>query len=363
MATAVGKITLSASRDISFNKIVLSQSNVHRVKAGVSAGDLAEDIAGRPLLQSLNVRPVLQADREEIGTFEVAAGSRRFRARELLVKQKRMNKTQPVPCIVRTDGLAEDDSLAENVQRVALHPLDQFRAFQTLCEKGLGEHGVAVRFFVSPTVVKQRLRLAAVSDKLSAFLAMLTKLATLAPAHSRRSDESQALQQFSTPIGSMPSRPQRMMPTVPSTFAEAGFLATAPVRARAARSPASCSTTGSRGRRRATWIFKSDKLIDDAQRDVSALGHERLLVTPLSRFRQGTPIRLDQGILFTTYATLRFDRREEKVSRVRQIVDWLGGDSDAMNVLDESQTMQDAAGEKSGGEQAFSVRIADKVAA
>ena len=67
-----------------------------------------------------------------------------------------------------------------------------------------------------------------------------------------------------------------------------------------------------KGRRRAVWISKSDKLIEDAQRDWSALGMERLLVTPLSRFRQGTPIRLEQGILFTTYATLRSDEREEK---------------------------------------------------
>ena len=43
-----------------------------------------------------------------------------------------------------------------------------------------------------------------------------------------------------------------------------------------------------KGRRRAVWISKSDKLIEDAQRDWSALGLERLLVTPLSRFRQGT---------------------------------------------------------------------------
>jgi ParB family chromosome partitioning protein len=166
MATAVRKITLSASRDIPFNKLVLSQSNVRRVKAGISVEELAEDIARRSLLQSLNVRPVLDADDGETGMFEVPAGGRRFRALELLVKQKRMNKTQPVPCIVRTDGLAEEDSLAENAQRVALHPLDQFRAFQTLREKGLSEEEIAAQFFVSPTVVKQRLKLAAVSGKL-----------------------------------------------------------------------------------------------------------------------------------------------------------------------------------------------------
>jgi predicted RNA methylase len=100
------------------------------------------------------------------------------------------------------------------------------------------------------------------------------------------------------------------------------------------------------GRRRAVWITKSDKLIEDAQRDWSALGMERLLVTSLARFRQGTPIRLEQGILFATYATLRADAREERVSRVQQIVDWLGADFDGVIVFDESHAMANAAGNK-----------------
>ncbi|WP_298745349.1 strawberry notch-like NTP hydrolase domain-containing protein [uncultured Brevundimonas sp.] len=101
-----------------------------------------------------------------------------------------------------------------------------------------------------------------------------------------------------------------------------------------------------KGRRRALWVSKSDALIEDAQRDWSALGQERLLVTPLSRFRQGAPIRLDEGILFTTYATLRSDERDGKVSRVRQIVEWLGADFDGVIVFDESHAMQNAAGGK-----------------
>jgi len=100
------------------------------------------------------------------------------------------------------------------------------------------------------------------------------------------------------------------------------------------------------GRRRALWVSKSDKLIEDAQRDWSALGQERLLITPLSRFRQGAPIKLEQGVLFTTYATLRSDAREDRVSRVRQIVEWLGSDFDGVIVFDESHAMQNAAGGK-----------------
>jgi ParB family chromosome partitioning protein len=169
MAKAVQKITLSASRDIPFNKLVLSQSNVRRLKVGVSIADLAEDIARRTLLQSLSVRPVLNADGAETGLFEIPAGGRRYRALERLVAQKRLPKTALIPCIVRDPGVevpAEEDSLAENVQRVALHPLDQFRAFKALRDKGVGEEEIAARFFVTAAAVKQRLRLAAVSEKL-----------------------------------------------------------------------------------------------------------------------------------------------------------------------------------------------------
>ncbi|KFC62071.1 Methylase/helicase [Devosia sp. LC5] len=100
------------------------------------------------------------------------------------------------------------------------------------------------------------------------------------------------------------------------------------------------------GRRKAVWISKSDKLLEDAQRDWSALGMERLLVTPLSRFPQGKPVTLPEGVLFTTYATLRSDDRGERVSRVKQIVEWLGSDFDGVVIFDEAHSMQNAAGSK-----------------
>lgn len=166
MASAIQKVKLSPSRDIPFNKLVLSQSNVRRVQAGVSIEQLAESIAQRTLLQSLSVRAVVDVDGQETGMFEVPAGGRRYRALELLVKQKRMAKTQPVPCVVRDGGIAEDDSLAENDERVGLHPLDQFRAFRGLRDGGMSEEEIAARHFVTPAIVKQRLRLASVSPKL-----------------------------------------------------------------------------------------------------------------------------------------------------------------------------------------------------
>jgi hypothetical protein len=100
------------------------------------------------------------------------------------------------------------------------------------------------------------------------------------------------------------------------------------------------------GRRKALWISKSDKLLEDAQRDWSALRQERLLVTPLSRFAQGKDIPLTEGILFTTYATLRSEERGARKSRVDQIVNWLGVDFDGVILFDESHVMANAAGSK-----------------
>jgi ParB family chromosome partitioning protein len=171
MAKPSPKLVLSPSRDIPFDKLVLSQSNVRRVKAGVSIGELAEDIVRRTLLQSLNVRPQLDEGGVETGLFEVPAGGRRFRALEMLVKQKRFASNGPVPCVVRlatagSQSTAEEDSLAENEFREALHPLDQFRAMQELAEQGSAVDDIAARFMTTPAVVRQRLKLASVAPEL-----------------------------------------------------------------------------------------------------------------------------------------------------------------------------------------------------
>ena len=169
MAKAPQKIVLNGSRDIPFDHLVLSQSNVRRVKAGVSIAELAADIARRTLLQSLSVRPILGESGEETGRFEVPAGGRRFRALELLVKQKRLAKDAPVPCVIKPANdviSAEEDSLAENAHREPLHPLDQFRAMQLLVDQGSDIEAIAAQFMTTPTVVRQRLKLASVSPML-----------------------------------------------------------------------------------------------------------------------------------------------------------------------------------------------------
>ena len=110
-----------------------------------------------------------------------------------------------------------------------------------------------------------------------------------------------------------------------------------------------------RGRKKALWLSQSDKLLEDARRDWTALGGLESDVIPLGNFRQGMEIPLDAGILFATYATLRSPSRQGKPSRLEQIVEWLAGSLDEEDrhvfdgviVFDEAHAMANAAGSKS----------------
>jgi ParB family chromosome partitioning protein len=168
MASSKPKIVLNRSQDIPFNKLVLSQANVRQIKAGVSIEDLANDIARRGVLHGLNVRPMHDENGEDTGIFEIPAGGRRYRALELLVKQKRLAKATPIPCVIREseDTSATEDSAAENRFREPLHPLDEFRAIQALLAEGNGYETIAARLGLSERTVRQRERLARVSSKL-----------------------------------------------------------------------------------------------------------------------------------------------------------------------------------------------------
>ena len=109
-----------------------------------------------------------------------------------------------------------------------------------------------------------------------------------------------------------------------------------------------------RGRKRALWLSQSDKLLEDARRDWIALGGREDDVIPLGKVRQGADIPHAEGILFTTYATLRSPARQGKPARLDQIVAWLadGDDEDSRHafsgvvVFDEAHAMANAAGSK-----------------
>ncbi|HEY2707204.1 MAG TPA: strawberry notch family protein [Caulobacteraceae bacterium] len=98
------------------------------------------------------------------------------------------------------------------------------------------------------------------------------------------------------------------------------------------------------GRSRAVWLSKNDALLEDARRDWGAIGGAGSDISPQSAWKQADAIRMDRGILYTTYATLRQPARGDRPSRLDQIANWLGDDFDGVIVFDEAHAMANAAG-------------------
>src|SRR4051812_4458530 len=147
---------------ISLTKLVPSPDNVRKTDRLSGIEQLAASIKAHGLLQNLQVKPNAK------GQFEVVAGERRLAALKLLAKQKQIDADHPVACNPLDSGNAVEISLAENENRQAMHPADQFDAFKALADSNMSDEDIAARFGVSVTVVRQRLKLSRVSPKLIA---------------------------------------------------------------------------------------------------------------------------------------------------------------------------------------------------
>lgn len=159
------QMTLDAPTSIPLIQLALSDRNVRENVNLDGIRDLADSIKRRGLLQSLSVRP-LEDNGAQSGKFEIQCGGRRYRALLQLVGQGVLSMDSLVPCIIKTSGVAADDSLAENSDREDLHPIDEFRAFASMKAAGLSDDDVAAAYKVTAAVVRQRLRLASASPKL-----------------------------------------------------------------------------------------------------------------------------------------------------------------------------------------------------
>lgn len=137
--------------------------NVRATAPLQSIPELAASIARVGLLQNLVVVP--DADGEH---YEVVAGKRRLAALKLLVKRRKLSADHEVPCLVVAEAAGRTVSLSENVQRVQMHPADQFEAFAALVAEGRPIEDIAADFGVTPLVVQRRLKLANVSPRLLA---------------------------------------------------------------------------------------------------------------------------------------------------------------------------------------------------
>ena len=148
-------------------KLKKSPRNARKVPHGEAAIEaLAASIQHKGLIQNLVVEPEVK-DEKPTGYYLVTAGEGRRLAMLLRAKRKQIKKSEPVRCWLDTANDPAEISLDENVTRTPMHPADQFERFAELSnEKGWGAQEIGARFGVSPSVVKQRLRLGAISPKL-----------------------------------------------------------------------------------------------------------------------------------------------------------------------------------------------------
>ncbi|MEN7537324.1 ParB/RepB/Spo0J family partition protein [Aurantiacibacter flavus] len=153
---------------VPLNKLKKSPRNARKVPHGGNAIEaLAAPIAHKGLIQNLVVEPEVKEDGTPTGFYFVTAGEGRRQAMLLCAKRRKMKKSDPVRCWLDTENDPSEISLGENVTRTPMHPADQFERFRELSEtKGWGAQEIGARFGVSAHVVKQRLRLGAVSPKL-----------------------------------------------------------------------------------------------------------------------------------------------------------------------------------------------------
>lgn len=125
-----------------------------RKKGGKDIADLLPSIRSLGIIQPLLVRPNCEG-------YEIVAGQRRYNALLTLIEEGAA--IEPVPCIVMEDGddaKAIEASLAENVARLPMDEIDQYKAFAALAKQGKSVEDIASDFGVTERLVKQRLAIA-----------------------------------------------------------------------------------------------------------------------------------------------------------------------------------------------------------
>ena len=159
---------------VPLNRLKASPKNARKTPHSPATIEaFAASIKAKGVLQP----PVVEIERNDegapTGNYLVTIGEGRRQGLRLLAKRKTIKRTHPVRVIVDAENDAHEISLDENMTREAMHPADQFEAFQRLAvEKGYGPEEIGARFGVSAHVVRQRLRLgSAVPELMAAYRA------------------------------------------------------------------------------------------------------------------------------------------------------------------------------------------------
>jgi len=153
---------------IPLNKLKRSPRNARKTPHSEQTVETyAASIAAKGILQNLVVEPEFDTGGKPTGFYFVTIGEGRRLAQMLRAKRKEIRKTEPIRCVIDTANDPFEISLDENVSRSDLSNADMVEAFLQLSQdRGWSAADIAARFGVSEHVVRQRLKLGAVSPKL-----------------------------------------------------------------------------------------------------------------------------------------------------------------------------------------------------
>ena len=128
-------------RMIPLEQLEPSPLNVRKVAA--SASDDAELLAS---IREIGIKQNLVVHALSDKRFAFDAGGRRLKALKQLAEEGVILFDHPVPCLVEDERNAVLTSATENLQRAAMHPADQFEAFDKMIGEGRSEDEIALKF-------------------------------------------------------------------------------------------------------------------------------------------------------------------------------------------------------------------------
>lgn len=136
-----------AVRLLPVDKLLPTSDNRRRTITQASVESLAKSLMRDGVLQPIVVRP----HPEKEGHWEIRAGERRWRAAKLA-------DLKEIPAVVRSldDEAALSVTIAENLQRQDLHPLEEAATIQLAFERGYDAKAVAARLGKSVAYIVRR---------------------------------------------------------------------------------------------------------------------------------------------------------------------------------------------------------------
>lgn len=148
---------------VTLKTLRVAPENMRKTAAESDLDELIASISAEGLLQNL------VGYRNDDDTVAITAGGRRLRALNALAadkSSKAFRATMKIPVDIRDRAeLHPEISLAENVHRLATHPMDEFEAFARLVEAGRSAEEVAARFGTTVRHVEGRLALGRLCDE------------------------------------------------------------------------------------------------------------------------------------------------------------------------------------------------------